>query len=157
MKELYIVTGANGFLGNNIVRKLLEKNCEVRCLVLPEDKLEALEGLDCKIYRGDVTKKETLEDIFDVDSETLLYVIHCAAIVYIKSKYNPKIMYVNYNGTKNIVDKVLEKNAKMVYVSSVHAITEKPNGEKMSEITDFDENKVVGYMQNQKQEQLKWY
>lgn len=144
MKELYIVTGANGFLGNNIVRKLLEKNCEVRCLVLPEDKLEALEGLDCKIYRGDVTKKETLEDIFDVDSETLLYVIHCAAIVYIKSKYNPKIMYVNYNGTKNIVDKVLEKNAKMVYVSSVHAITEKPNGEKMSEITDFDENKVVG-------------
>lgn len=144
MKKLYIVTGANGFLGNNIVRKLLEKNCEVRCLVLPEDKLEALEGLDCKIYRGDVTKKETLEDIFDVDSETLLYVIHCAAIVYIKSKYNPKIMYVNYNGTKNIVDKVLEKNAKMVYVSSVHAITEKPNGEKMSEITDFDENKVVG-------------
>lgn len=53
-------------------------------------------------------------------------------------------MEVNYNGTKNIVDEVLEKNAKLVYVSSVHAITEKPNGEKMSEITDFDENKVVG-------------
>lgn len=144
MKELYIVTGANGFLGNNIVRKLLEKSCEVRCLVLPEDKCEALEGLECKIYRGDVTKKETLEEIFNVDSDTNLYVIHCAAIVYIKSKYNPKVMEVNYNGTKNIADKVLEKNAKLVYVSSVHAITEKPNGEKMSEITDFDENRVTG-------------
>ena len=144
MKELYIVTGANGFLGNNIVRKLLEKRCEVRCLVLPEDKCEALEGLECKIYRGDVTKKETLEEIFNVDSDTSLYVIHCAAIVYIKSKYNPKVMEVNYNGTKNIADKVLEKNAKLVYVSSVHAITEKPNGEKMTEITDFDENRVTG-------------
>lgn len=144
MKELYIVTGANGFLGNNVVRKLLEKNVEVRCLVLPEDNGKALEGLNCKIYRGDVTKKETLEEIFNVDSETELYVIHCAAIVYIKSKYNPKVMEVNYSGTKNIVEKVLEKNAKLVYVSSVHAITEKPNGEKMTEITDFDENKVVG-------------
>ena len=144
MKEVYIVTGGNGFLGNNIVRKLLEKNAEVRCLVLPEDKCEALEGLNCRIYRGDVTKKETLEEIFNVDSDTNLYVIHCAAIVYIKSKYNPKVMEVNYNGTKNIIDKVLEKNAKMVYVSSVHAITEKPNEEKMSEITDFDEDKVVG-------------
>lgn len=144
MKQLYIVTGANGFLGNNVVRKLLEKNVEVRCLVLPEDNGKALEGLNCKIYRGDVTKKETLEEIFNVDSETELYVIHCAAIVYIKSKYNPKVMEVNYNGTKNIVEKVLEKNAKLVYVSSVHAITEKPNKEKMTEIKDFDENKVVG-------------
>ena len=144
MKELYIVTGANGFLGNNVVRKLLEKNVEVRCLVLPEDNGKALEGLNCKIYRGDVTKKETLEDIFNVDYGTQLYVIHCAAIVYIKTKYNPKVMEVNYNGTKNIVEKVLEKNAKLVYVSSVHAITEKPNREKITEIKDFDENKVVG-------------
>ena len=129
MKEIYIVTGANGFLGNNIVKKLVEQNLEVRALILPEDEPKALEGLNCSIYRGDVTKKETLEDIFDVENDTNLYVIHCAAIVYIKSKYNPKVMEVNYNGTKNIIDKVLEKNAKMVYVSSVHAITEKPNKE----------------------------
>ena len=144
MKEVYIVTGANGFLGNNIVRKLLEKDLEVRCLVLPDDKIKAIEGLNCKIYRGDVTKKETLDEIFKVDSDTKLYVIHCAAIVYIKSKYNPKVMEVNYDGTKNIVEKVLEKNAKLVYVNSVHAITEKPNKEKMTEIYDFDPDKVKG-------------
>ncbi len=113
MKEIYIVTGANGFLGNNIVRKLLEKeNVEVRCLVLPNDNIKPLENLNCKIYYGDVTKKETLEEIFDVkniDEDYKLYVIHCAAIVYIKTKYNPKVMEVNYNGTKNITDKVLEK------------------------------------------------
>lgn len=147
MKEIYIVTGANGFLGNNIVRKLLEKeNVEVRCLVLPNDNAKSLEGLNCKIYYGDVTKKDTLEEIFNVDNEKnfKIYVIHCAAIVYIKSKYNPKVMEVNYNGTKNIIDKVLEKNARLVYVSSVHAITEKPNKEQIEEIYDFDPDKVTG-------------
>ena len=46
MKEIYIVTGANGFLGNNIVKKLVEQNLEVRALILPEDEPKALEGLN---------------------------------------------------------------------------------------------------------------
>ena len=35
---MYIITGANGFLGNNIIRKL-EQNSEneIRALVLPHD------------------------------------------------------------------------------------------------------------------------
>ena len=145
MKRIYIVTGANGFLGNNIVRKLLQnKENEVRALVLPDDKINSLEGLDCKIYYGDVTKLETLEDIFKIEEDAELFVIHCAAIVYIKSKYNPKVYDVNVNGTKNVIEKVLEKNAKLVYVNSVHAITEKPNNELMTEINHFEPEKVKG-------------
>ena len=138
VKNTYIVTGANGFLGNNIIRKLTTKSeNEIRALVLPNDKIKSLEGLNCKIFYGDVTKKETLNDIFDVDVDTNLYVIHCAAIVYIKTKKNSKVYNVNVNGTKNIIDKVLEKKAKLVYVNSVHAIWEKPNNEIMEEIYDF--------------------
>lgn len=145
MKKIYIITGANGFLGNNIVRKLIEnKENEVRALVLPQDNVNSLEGLNCKIYRGDVTKKESLDLIFQTPKNAELYVIHCAAIVYIKSKYNPKVYEVNVNGTKNIIEKVLEKNAKLVYVSSVHAIAEKPNNEIITETSKFDPNKVEG-------------
>ena len=144
MQKIYIVTGANGFLGNTIVKKLVNSGNKVRALILPDDKINALEGVDCKIYKGDVTKKETLTDIFDVDNDTQLYVIHCAAIVYIKTKYNPKVYDVNVNGTKNIIEKVLEKNAKLIYVNSVHAIPEKSNGKVMKEITNFDPNKVHG-------------
>lgn len=158
MKKVFIITGANGFVGNNIVRKLIEdKNNEVRALVLPEDKTNSLDGLNCKIYKGDVTKKDSLNDIFEIkESNIELYVIHCAAIVYIKSKYNPKVYEVNVNGTKNIIEKVLEKNAKLVYVSSVHAITEKPNNETITEIKDFNPNKVEGQYAKTKAEIAKY-
>lgn len=145
MKRLFIVTGANGFLGNNIIRQL-EQNPEneIRALVLPNDKVHSLEGLRCQIYYGDVTKKETLQEIFSNLEDRELFVIHCAAIVYIKSKYNPMVYEVNVNGTKNVIDLVLESSAKMVYVSSVHALPEKPNREVITEITDFDSEKVKG-------------
>ena len=146
MKRVYIVTGANGFLGNNIIRKLAEnKDNEIRALVLPQEKTTSIEGLNCKIFKGDVTKLDSLKDVFDLDDKpSKLYVIHCAGIVYIKSKYNPLVYEVNVNGTKNIVEKVLEKKGRLVYISSVHAINEKPKGEIITEIKDFDCNKVVG-------------
>lgn len=128
----------------------------MRALVLPDDKTGSLKGLNCKIYRGDVTKKDTLNDIFEIDGNAELYVIHCAAIVYIKSKYNPLVYEVNVNGTKNVIEKVLERNAKLVYVSSVHAITEKPNRETITEIKDFEPNKVEGLYAKTKAEIAKY-
>lgn len=146
MKKVFIVTGANGFLGNNVVRKLAENGGhEVRAFIMPEDQAGSLDGLNCKIYKGDVTDKNSLDEIFEVEEPGAeLYVIHCAAIVYIKRKYNPDMYEVNVNGAKNIIEKALEKNAKLVYVSSVHAITELPNRELMAEIKDFDPDLVEG-------------
>ena len=157
MKKLYIITGANGFLGNNIIRKL-EQNSEneIRALVLPNDSIKALDNLNCKIYYGDITKKESLSSIFENTDGKEVYVIHCAGVVYIKSKYNPIVYDVNVNGTKNIVDKVLEIDAKLIYVSSVHSITEKPNNEKITEITNFDSGKVVGLYAKTKAEAAKY-
>ncbi len=161
MKKLYIITGASGFLGNNIVSKLGqagEGENEIRALVLPGDEAKSLDGLDCRIFYGDVTKKETLAEIFDFDIKdyTAVFVIHCAAVVYIKSKYNPKVYDVNVNGTKNMADMALEKNAKLVYVSSVHAISEKPNHETMAETLDFDPDKVKGLYAKTKAEAARY-
>ena len=157
MKKVYIVTGANGFLGNNIIRKLnIHSENEIRALVLPNDKVKSLDNLNCKIYYGDVTKKDTLKAIFENLKDKEVYVIHCAAIVYIKTKHNNSVYEVNVNGTKNIIAKVLEANAKLVYVSSVHAINEKESNEVMSEITDFDKDKVVGLYAKTKAETAKY-
>ena len=157
MKKIYIITGANGFLGNNIIR-ILEKDAdnEIRAFVLKDDSIKSLENLNCKIYYGDVTNKESLSSIFENTNGKEVFVIHCAAIVYIKSKYNPLIYNVNVNGTKNIVDKVLELNAKLVYVSSVHAIPEKPNNDLITEVTNFNPDDVYGLYAKTKAEAAKY-
>ncbi len=149
MKKIFIVTGANGFLGNNVIRTLLNRykteEIEIRALTHSgSTKKNALEGLNCKIYQGDVSKIETLEEVFNIPDNSQIYVIHCAAIVSIKAKKDPLIYAVNVTGTKNIVEKTLQVNAKLVHVSSVHAITETPNNEEIKEIEVFEPNKVKG-------------
>ena len=73
MKKIYIITGANGFLGNNIIRKLeQDADNEIRAFVLNGDSIKSLKKLRCKIYYGDVTKKETLSSIFEnIDSKKI--------------------------------------------------------------------------------------
>lgn len=145
MKHIFIVTGANGFLGNNIVRQLCQNSeNEIRTLVVKGTDEASLTGLNCKIYYGDVTNPASLREIFDNTDGATVYVIHCAAIVSIKSKYDKHMRDVNITGTLNVANMVLEKGARFIYVSSVHAITERPNGQPMSEISVFEPDKVKG-------------
>lgn len=141
--KTYIITGANGFLGNNIVRELQGQDCEIRALVMPGDKLHSLDGLRCTLYEGDVTKPETLGEIFAVEDGSETVVIHCAAIVTVKSKFNQKVYDVNVGGALNVAEKALAIGARLVYVSSVHAIPER--GQKViGETKEFDPELVVG-------------
>lgn len=141
---IFIVTGANGFLGNNIVRKLAAAHQEVRALVSSPDRANALQGLACQIFAGDVTKPETLTEIFDVPKSAKVYAIHCAAIVYIKSKPNPKVHEVNVLGTKHVAEKTLEIGGKLIYVNSVHSLPVLPDHATMSEVEQFDPAAVEG-------------
>ena len=46
VKKIYIITGANGFLGNNIIRKLeQDADNEIRAFVLNGDSIKSLEKL----------------------------------------------------------------------------------------------------------------
>lgn len=146
MKKIFIVTGATGHLGSTIVRTLCElKLGEVRCLVLPNDDAAALKGLDCKIFFGDVTDKDSLRDIFSAQENDTIFVIHCAAVVYIGSARNKKVREVNVNGVKNVVDAAFERKVeKFVHVSSVHAIPEGKKGSVIREIDSFSPKAVKG-------------
>ena len=51
-----LVTGATGFLGRRLARRLLEDGIEVRCLVrdLRSARARELERLGCELVRGDL-------------------------------------------------------------------------------------------------------
>lgn len=152
MKNICIVTGANGFLGNTIVRALAGSRYELRALVLPGQSPVSLEKADCKVYYGDITDRDTLRELFEKEPEDRMVVIHCAAVVYIKSKPNPNVFRVNVDGTRNVIQKCLETDARLIYVNSIHAIPEVTDGGMAAETADFSQDSVTGVYAKSKAE-----
>ncbi len=137
MFDNYLVTGATGFLGRAVIDELIGKGAEVRALVLENDPLAAELPRGVTIVRGDVCNEASLEGFFHrADHQTC--VIHCAGIVSIASDPGSAIYKVNVFGTKNILRYCERSNVgKLVYVSSVHAIPEKPKGTEITEDAVF--------------------
>ncbi len=109
-----IVTGATGFLGFHLVKKLKKMNFEVIGLGRNIEKGNKLKELGAKFISVDLSEKEKLDKIFqDID-----YVFHCAAKSSVWGDY--KSFYkANVEGTKNIADICLKNNVKrLIYVSS---------------------------------------
>ena len=56
---------------------------------------------------------------------------------------NQSVYDTNVTGTKNVVEKCLKYQARLIYVSSVHTIYEKFRP--IKEIYDFDQNKLTDF------------
>lgn len=155
MDKLYLITGAAGHLGSTLVLKLLKEKKSVRALVLSNEK--NINNKNIEVFYGDVRNKESLLPFFNNPQNKELVVIHCAGIISISSKYQQEVYDVNVLGTKNIVDFSIEHNVKrFIYVSSVHAITEKSPGEVVLEVKEFNPDDVVGLYAKTKAEATKY-
>lgn len=143
-QKLYLITGANGHLGNTIIRLLQKENCQIRGLILPNE-TPASQFHNTTYFYGDVCKKETLLPLFqDINSEQTI-LIHTAGIIDISEKVSSTLYNVNVNGTKNIAEMALQyKLKKMVYVSSVHAIPDNSTLQVLKEISHFSKDNVIG-------------
>ncbi len=147
MQRTYLITGIGGHLGNTVARDLLNAGATVRGFALPNEDVTMLYGDAISIVRGDVREKDSLEPLFyglNPETDEVIF-IHCAGIVTVASKYNPAVVDVNVCGTQNVVDLCrAHRAAKLVYISSVHAIPELPQGSVMHEIDAFSTDSVIG-------------
>ncbi len=109
-----LVTGANGFIGSNLVKALIDKGNNVKAMVLKGTNEAFIKDLACEIVYADITKKETLkESLTGVDT-----VYHLAALP--SSAWTDRIFQVNYEGTKNIFyESISAKVKRFVYMSSL--------------------------------------
>ncbi len=114
---MILVTGGTGFMGSRLVKRLVEKGHRVRAMAIENDRqLPNLEGVDCEIVIGDITKPQTLEE----PMKGVKTLFHLAAVLV---SDNPKLFHkINYEGTKNVIDKAVEAGvAHFVYISAAAA------------------------------------
>lgn len=144
MYQNYLITGATGFLGRAVLQLLLAHSCRVLALVMDKDPLAYTIPENVTVFCGDLTDKDTLRSFFAAGGDSFC-VLHCAGIVSIASKPDEAIYRVNVQGTRNIVDLSREFGAgRLIYVSSVHAIPEKPAPETITEPDRFAPDEILG-------------
>ena len=110
-----LVTGANGFIGSNLVKRLLYEGNEVRSLVRKTSDLSFLDGLNTELFYGDINNVESLKTVLnDID-----LVFHVAGLA---ADWGPYSIFdkVNFQGTKNVAQTAANaKVKKLVYISTV--------------------------------------
>ena len=147
-QPLWIVTGAAGFVGNNLVRILLERGERVRANDLPAIRPESLQNLDCEYVPADITDEQQTRELFRHDEDTPVIVVHLAAIISILGSGSPELRRTNVLGTKSVINACRsERVARLVYVSTVHTIPEPTQPRVVMELDraeDFNPNNVVG-------------
>jgi dihydroflavonol-4-reductase len=114
-----LITGANGFLGAWLTKRLLAEGYQVTALVRKNSDLSELTGVQPRWAYGDVTDKSSLLEAFKNNDA----VFHLAGVVSYKPQDQWLLEKVNVHGTQNVVDVCKElKIPKLIYASSVVAI-----------------------------------
>ncbi len=112
--ELYLITGATGFIGGHLAERLSQEGHRVRCLVRPSSDTSALDELNVQLAVGDLTDAHSLMQA----AQGCSHVLHCGALV---SDWATKreIAHINVGGTRRLLDAAVHSSVKrFVHFSS---------------------------------------
>ncbi len=133
-REKVLITGANGFIGANLTRRLLTKNFEIHAVSRKDSQIWRLEEIAEKIniHRGDLADKDFVHKL--ISSVKPQYIFHLAQYGgYPLQKELNRIIEINLMSTINLLIEA-EKTGfkKFVYSgsSSEYGIKKKPMSEK---------------------------
>ena len=142
-----LVTGATGFVGSAVARRLLAEGEAVRVLVRPHSDRGNLAGLDVEAIVGDLTDPASLARA----------VAGCDAVFHVAADYRlwirdpDEMLRTNVEGSRAIVRAACEAGAhRIVYTSSVATLGIDPSGVPADEDTPATLADMIGHYQRSK-------
>lgn len=142
-----LVTGAGGFIGSAVVRRLLAEGHDVRVLMRAGSDNRNLEGLKVEVANGDVRDRGSLDRAV-AGCDTLF---HVAAVYQLWSR-DPQALYAtNVTGTLNIMHAAAEAGVKrIVYTSSTATLGLNADGVPSDEQTPIADHDLIGHYKRSK-------
>ncbi len=127
-----LVTGATGFTGSLLVRKLCKLGCKVRAIARHSSNLEPLKDLPIEWFKGDVYEKETIE----AATQGIDYIFHVAALFRSAKNGDEEYHLVHVESTKLLAVAALKNPnfKRFIHVSTmgVHGHIPNPPGNEES-------------------------
>jgi nucleoside-diphosphate-sugar epimerase len=145
----YFVTGATGFVGGVLARKLREQNNEVNASVRDPIKAKDLQAIGVKLFQGDVTDKQSMREAMQgVDG-----VYHVAGWYKIGTRDKSQGERVNIQGTRNVLELMQELNIPKGVYTSTCAINSDTHGQVVDEryqfigkhLSEYDRTKAAAH------------
>lgn len=152
--ERAIVTGANGHIGANVCRTLIERGVRVTAMVRPGSDRRGLEGLEVDLAEGDVLEPSTLRSAME-GCDTLF---HAAAVFAIWAKDADTILRPAIVGTENALRAAKETGVeRVVLTSSVAAVGASETGDRLLDAHAWAPSlRVPYYVAKQRAERRAW-
>ena len=140
-KDIAFLTGASGFVGTAVARRLIEEGLSVRALVRRTSNRANLSGLDLEIVEGDIRDAGLLDKAVG----GARYVFHVAADYRLWAPDPQEIIATNTNGTRAVMAAALKAGAeRVVYTSSVATLRLTGDGSPSDETMPLDEADAIG-------------
>jgi dihydroflavonol-4-reductase len=146
-KAKILVTGASGFVGSAVARKLIEAGFSVRALVRSSSPRAHLAGLDLEFFEGDLRDRKSL----DRAVAGMRYLFHVAADYRLWARNPSEIYASNVDGTRNLMQASIDAGVeRVVYTSSVATIAVQSDGTASNETTPLREDQGIGMYKRSK-------
>jgi len=142
-----LVTGATGFVGAAVARRLLDNQWQVRVLARQGSDRRNLQGLDAEVIEGDLTDVNSLQHAAR-GCEGLFHV----AADYRLGARDPKQLYrANVDGTRNVLSAAHRSGVRrIVYTGSVATIGIPADGTPGDERTANSLENMIGHYKRSK-------
>jgi dihydroflavonol-4-reductase len=135
------VTGATGFLGSHVARRLLARGADLRLLLRPTSRTENIDGLVAERVLGDLRDEESLRNGM-VGCE---FVFHVAADYRLWSANRQELYASNVDGTRNVLQAARDAGVRrVIYTSSVATMGFGNNGRLTDEGTPVSLANMIG-------------